>query len=728
MKTTVVRSFVAFLAVCLAGTAFASEWPSWRGASQQGVSDEKGLVSSWSPEGENLVWHADFIGRSTPVVIDGRVCAIGRVGEGIDRQETVACWKAEDGTLLWERRHNVFNTTVPFNRVGWSALAADPSTGIVYANGVSGRIRAYAPDGDLLWEVNAVEAYGMFTGYGGRTQTPVIDGDQLLLTFVSISWGELAPLRPRYYSFDKRTGALNWISTPGNSPADDFNTQSVPVVAEIGGRRQLVAGGADGVVYGLDINTGAKIWDFELSRRGLNVSVLVDGDRVIAAHSEENIDAPTMGRIVCFDATGTGRLNDKEIWRNDHAVGFAAPSLQDGILYFVDNAANLHALDAATGAQLWQYGLGTVGKAPVVLADGKLYATEVNGLVHILKPTREGVTALDRDEITMPDGRYAEIYAAPAVGYGRVFIMSENGLYAIGDPDAPFKVTRGSKDAGGSQKGTGAAAALIVAPAEVIVEPGATVEFEARTFDASGRPLGTTKAAWTLDGLAGSVEKGRFTADADTTFATGHVTATSGELSGTARVRVIKPLPWSWDFDDMEVGSSPDHWINARGKFVVHDLSGEKVLRKGPSPRGIHRHHTFMGPQLSGYTIEADVMGTQTGRRRSDIGLINSGYTMDLMGAHQKIEVRSWAAELRMAESVPFEWEMGVWYHMKLRVDADGDTALVRGKVWKRGEAEPDAWTITVEDPHPIQAGTPGLVGFSPAELFYDNVKVTVNR
>jgi hypothetical protein len=70
---------------------------------------------------------------------------------------------------------------------------------------------------------------------------------------------------------------------------------------------------------------------------------------------------------------------------------------------------------------------------------------------------------------------------------------------------------------------------------------------------------------------------------------------------------------------------------------------------------------------------------------------------------------------------------MDQWYRMKLRVDADDRRALVRGKVWPRDGSEPPAWTITVEDPHPIREGSAGLVGYSPADVYYDNIKVTVN-
>ena len=57
----------AFLGLLLyVATAHAADWPSWRGPAQTGVAAETDLVASWSPTGENLVWRADFTGRSTP--------------------------------------------------------------------------------------------------------------------------------------------------------------------------------------------------------------------------------------------------------------------------------------------------------------------------------------------------------------------------------------------------------------------------------------------------------------------------------------------------------------------------------------------------------------------------------------------------------------------------------------------------------------------------------------
>ena len=63
-----------------------ADWPAWRGVAQNGASLETRLVSTWSQDGDNLVWKADFIGRSTPIVLNKRVYVIGRIGEEITEQ------------------------------------------------------------------------------------------------------------------------------------------------------------------------------------------------------------------------------------------------------------------------------------------------------------------------------------------------------------------------------------------------------------------------------------------------------------------------------------------------------------------------------------------------------------------------------------------------------------------------------------------------------------------
>jgi outer membrane protein assembly factor BamB len=724
------RAATAVAVLFLCSPALAGDWPGWRGPWRSGRSDEKGLVERFTKAGENLAWKADLTARATPIVFDGRACISGRGGTGPTRHELVACFDAGTGTKLWERRFAVYNTTVPFTRVGWASLAGDPETGNVYAQNVDGLLVALDRAGRTVWEHRLGEEYGRGSGYGGRTLIPLVDEDRVVVGVVGAGWGDIGPPRQRYMAFDKKTGAVRWISTPAQGPFDDANNQASPTVAVIGGRRLVIGGGADGWIYAIDSRTGAPVWRFQSSVRGLNSPPAVEGHVVYAAHSEESPDGGPMGRVVAIDGRGTGDITKTgEIWRADGlAVGFAAPTVAEGRVYVVDNAGNLHALDAATGRALWRHELGTIGRAAPVSADGKLYLTEQNGKVLVVKPSATGATTLHEETITMPEGRPAEVWGSVAVAYGRLYFTTEEGLYSLGRKGAPFKATATVVMATAEEKpAAGAAAAqLLVVPGEVIARAGDTVAFEAWAFDDQGRFLRKETAAWTLDGLAGEIgPDGTLKLPAGATTA-GKVKATVGSLSATTQVRAFAPLPWSFDF---EGAAAPRHWIGAGPRFKVMEVGGGKRLNKPVLETGLQRATVYVGPpSLSGYTVEADLMYTRQGRRAGDLGLVNQGYTLDLMGKKQELQLRTWAAELEKSTTMPFPSEPDTWYRMKLRVDAAGEAGTVRGKVWKKDTPEPAEWTITLQDPALVKAGSPGIYGDSVTDLYYDNLSVKASE
>jgi hypothetical protein len=101
------------------------------------------------------------------------------------------------------------------------------------------------------------------------------------------------------------------------------------------------------------------------------------------------------------------------------------------------------------------------------------------------------------------------------------------------------------------------------------------------------------------------------------------------------------------------------------------------------------------------------------------------------MGASQQLQIRSWPPQIahRATTTVPFEWEADVWYTMKFRTAVEDGKAVLRGKVWKRDESEPEQWTAVLSDDAPNLVGSPGLFGkANDAEIFIDNILVTPNE
>ena len=179
------------LNLCLALSIFAlSDWAEWRGPNRDGISTEKNLPVKWSPTGENLAWRAPYGGRSAPIVMGDRVYLQNSAGKGETLQERVMCFNADTGKLLWEHRFNVYLSDVPPHRVGWASPVGDPTTGNVYVLGVGGSLLGLDRDGKVLWERSLGEDFGLLTTHGGRTVSPIIDGDLVIVSGVTFQWGQ----------------------------------------------------------------------------------------------------------------------------------------------------------------------------------------------------------------------------------------------------------------------------------------------------------------------------------------------------------------------------------------------------------------------------------------------------------------------------------------------------------------------------------------------------------
>ncbi|HYO98825.1 MAG TPA: PQQ-binding-like beta-propeller repeat protein, partial [Pyrinomonadaceae bacterium] len=195
--------------------ARAGDWAEWRGPARDGVSPERNLPSRWSPAGENLAWTAPFGGRSAPIVMGDRVYLQNTAGKGETLQERVICFDADTGKLVWEHRFNVYLSDVPPHRVAWASPVGDPATGNVFVFGSGGSLISLARDGKVLWERSLGEDFGLLTTHGGRTVSPLVDGDLVIVSGVTFMWGEHGRGAHRFMAFDKRNGETVWISAPG---------------------------------------------------------------------------------------------------------------------------------------------------------------------------------------------------------------------------------------------------------------------------------------------------------------------------------------------------------------------------------------------------------------------------------------------------------------------------------------------------------------------------------
>ena len=733
---------LAGIGLCLlfASSVWAGDWAHWRGPEMNGISRETNLADSWDLESKkNVKWVSNIGGRSTPIVLNGRVYLNCRTADDvadpkqlINAQEQVVCWDAETGKVLWTDKFNVFQTDIPAPRVGWASMVGDTETGNVYMHSVSGIFRCYNPDGKVLWEYSLFEEYGKISGYGGRTQTPIIDEDRVIVSFLALNWGKTAvpPPKQTYYAFDKKTGKLLWVSAPGGKPYD--TNYSCPIVTVIDGKRMLIGGNSDGGIYAINARTGESIWGFRMSKRGLNASAVSDGKNVFISHGEDNIDTVEFGRVQCIDATGTGDVTKTHsVWRvDDIKAGYGSLLVKDGILYVITDTGKLVAFDSASGKKLWEHVLGTVGKGSPVWADGKIYVMEVNGNIHILKPSREKCETLSHVQLLATEAEGTdEIYGSPAIANGKIYFCTRDRLICVSDEKKkpgsdPIPPLAPEKSAGDE------IATLRLIPYEARVTGSGSIDYECRAYDKNG--LFLKKVDFELQPQenisAAKAQGNKLVFEGADKEQGGVVIAKVGDLTTSARVRYFPAGTWKWDFNELKGKQVPPTWINAFLKLKPAEVDGEKALVKSTG-RGRPSAYMWIGtPDMKGYTIQADVLLKEEKRRLPSIGITAQRYNLILKGNNGKLAVQSWAPHKRMAKEVRFRSDPDIWYTMKMKVVIKDGIAHVLGKVWDRSKEEPKEWLIDAVDPHPNLNGSPGLYTYALATSYFDNVIVTPEK
>jgi outer membrane protein assembly factor BamB len=770
--------FALALLTALTASANAADWTHWRGPNQNGHSLETGLPDSFDPaKKENVIWSAPYGGRSSPLVLGGRIYVLQGFGEGFGESERVVCLDEKSGKKLWEYAVPIFHSDVVSSRLGWTPLTADPATGHLYVNTTAGDLICLDKDGKKVWVRQLTEEFGRFTGYGGRISAPIFDSGLVIIGIINSAWGDTARGANRFYAFDGKEGKVVWIADTGLQNRSTY--QSNPVVAVIGGQRLLITAGGDGALHAFKVRTGEKVWSYAFSAGAANPSPVVDGNLVYAAHGEENLDSPTLGRVICVDASiiDPKTKKPKLVWeyQKSQRFGLSSPALADGVLYMPEDSGDLYAFDAKNGKFLWKHRYGTEVRGAPLVADKKIYIFDVKGKLSIIpidgknKPDPADVFEYQFREVINGRPVVSETNGTPIAVNGRVYFNTRTDLLCLGDPKAkaaPAKYKPMPEEAPYKEN---AIAAARLFPYEVTAKAGATVKFQVVLVDANGREVKSNLpdpvAEWTIvtpaktptgaqppplvGKLEGTTGEGTVVLGPNPSQQ-GYVEFKMGPHTARARIRVAPQLPFHADFDKAPAGSSPGGWVNTNGKYIVKQLpDGNHVLSKvndDARPPLAKAIGYVTEPDATDYTVQVDFMGTEVRGKLPDAGLVNSRYVLMIDGKpdpdrdnKHTVRITSWEARPRVNVVVTYDWKPDTWYTARFVVEQKEKTALVRGKVWKKGEPEPGAWTVEFEDPNPIRNGAGGLYGYIPnvseqggmtlpgSELYFDSLHITRN-
>lgn len=425
----------------LATVAHAQQWPHWRGPNASGVSAERGLPVTWS-DSAGLAWKAPLrgLGISSPIVVGDRVFVTSQVGSGEARSGprlmqggnpaevgeralgagptkgdgtvrfVLAAFDRATGRPVWEYELPAVGPLYPVHEKHNLASPSPTSDGErIYAWFGTGQIAAVDMSGSPVWTKHLGTEYAPFEINWGHSSSPTAHRGVLVLLCYHEGSSYLLAL-------DARTGAVRWKADAGAG----VTSYSTPLVVETGTRTEIIVNSSAGV-SGHDFTTGARLWHYpETNRFPIPVPLLHDG---VLYLSRGYRSSPFMA----IRPGGTGDVSASHVvWKVASGAPYVSSLVHyEGLIYMVGDVGVLTVVDAKDGSRVFQDRIGGVYSASPVAGDGKVYLISEDGETIVIAAGRTP-TVLARNRLN------ARQLASPAIAGGRLFIRSDDVLYAIG--------------------------------------------------------------------------------------------------------------------------------------------------------------------------------------------------------------------------------------------------------------------------------------------------------
>lgn len=378
-------------------SALAEEnWPRFRGPNGTGISEQKGLPTSWSEKDYEWVVEFDGKGHSSPCLWGTALFITTGKDDGA---RTLHCLDALTGEERWSDTITLAPSHLHKKNSYASGTPATDGERVYVGFGDDDHIvvAAYTFEGKKVWSRDL----GRFESQHGFGLSPIVYEGKLIV-----------PNDQKGPSFiqalDVMTGETLW-STPRKFVTTSYAT---PMILNVGGEDQIITlSGATGLA-GLDPGTGKSLWESgELPQRtvaspvfgnGLLIATCGQGGRgqylaavdptpgqdgnLLAAERKQNLPyVPTPvvqdqylflwnddGIVCCVDMTGDLTQN---VWRERVGGNFSgSPVIIDGKIYCISEEGQVVVIDASPQFKLHGSSpLGDQSYATPAVANGRLY-------------------------------------------------------------------------------------------------------------------------------------------------------------------------------------------------------------------------------------------------------------------------------------------------------------------------------------------------------------------
>ena len=429
-RTALVATLASLLVT--AEPAVAQHWPQWRGPDGLGVSADTDIATRWGPDA-NIAWRVPLegLGTSTPVIWGDRIFLTSQLGTGpVDERGAqfagtrraaargpidgvtllVQAFRREDGRLDWEHRlaadghlpavHRNHNFATP-------SVVTDGDR--LFAWFGTGQLVALDLEGHELWSRHIGEDYAPFDVLWGHGSSPQLYEDLVILQCDH-------PAAAYLLALDTATGEQRWMVDRGPL----LRAYSTPLVVATDEGDQLIVNSSRWI-DAYDPRTGRARW-----RAGSTVE-LATGMPVYADGVIYSTRGYSSGPYLSVETGGRGDVSETHVrWRQPTRAPYVSSMLlYRGLLYMATENGILTISDPDTGEGVARTRLNGVYTASPVAANGHVYLLNEDGETVVLDAGPDA-------RVVSRNALGERALASPALAHGRVYIRTDQHLFAIG--------------------------------------------------------------------------------------------------------------------------------------------------------------------------------------------------------------------------------------------------------------------------------------------------------
>jgi outer membrane protein assembly factor BamB len=394
----------------------AADWPTFRGADRRDHSPDKGLLKKWPEGGPKLLWTSKVGGKgySGPSIAGGKMYLSGtRRGKA-----QIYCLDAATGDEVWSA--DIGDDAGEGYSAGWGGGPRGTPTlddGLLYAISANGDLACVdASDGSKKWSKNLVDDFGGKVPKWGYSESPLVDGDKLIVT-PGGKGGAIVAL-------DKKSGRTLWRS----KGLEDAAQYASVIIAVVKGKKQYVQLFMKNLA-GVDAESGDLIW--KSPWKGGRTAVIPtpiyhDG------HVYMTSGYGAGSKLVKIDGDEAEDVWVNKVMKNHHG----GVVLVDGYLYGFSDAGGLTCQEWKSGEKKWgEKGEGK-SKGAVHYADGMLYCLdESEGSVFLVEATPDGFNEKGRfsmPEVTkLREGTKGKVWTHPVVIGGKMYLRDQDLVFCF---------------------------------------------------------------------------------------------------------------------------------------------------------------------------------------------------------------------------------------------------------------------------------------------------------